>query len=287
MAYLLGRYIIMILTIITYQVYYYNIYSKQQTSKRKLFIIFILQSILIISCFITGIYNSIITNFLFYVVNTFPLLIYIDTVSNKVFVYFVIFTCTAALEILISVVFIFVLKIFNLNVLFPQDLVIIESVLYFIPPIIIFFINIIIVRFIPYFFEKVSLLQLKKNVVALLIIFFLIIINESILFSTTKDNFILSTGFSIIFLLISLWLLNKNIDDFLKKQEQNIFYKNIISVQQKSLKSINQIFKNIRKRNHDYNNHLIIINELLKTDNSKALLYIEEVLKEYYGDLNK
>ena len=85
---------------------------------------------------------------------------------------------------------------------------------------------------------------------------------------------------------MNLSLLSININNFIikyKKYTDLKYYQRTINEQSDSFKNINTSFKKIRKQNHDFNNHLIIIKELFKNDEKEVIKYIEEILENYKG----
>ena len=285
MLYLWGRFLIFAITAVICQRYYYKIYSRtQKISLMKLFILYCVQTVLLLLCFIAGIYNSAITNFVLYFVNMLPLFLYKDQLKNKILIYFIIFACLAGTELFISAFYIFLTSLFYSSAVFPQDLAIIESITFFIPPLLIFFMNLLISKYLPLFLDKIYMMKLSKNILLLLITFFIIVFNSSCLFSIPAQIFGYFTIVYILLLLLSLFLIFINLKDIINKYKKNLInrhYQKMFATQKDHLKNIDVNFKETRKNNHDFINHLIIINALLDKNDKKAVNYIDELIKTF------
>ncbi len=285
MLYLWGRFMIFIITAGICQRYYYKIYSRtQKINIIKLSVLFCFQTVMLLLCFIAGIYNSAITNFILYFVNMLPLFLYKDKLKNKILIYFIIFSCLAGTELFISAFYIFLTSLFYSSAVFPQDLAIVESLTFFIPPLLIFLMNLLISKYIPLFLDKIYMMKLGKNIFLLLITFFIIVFNSSCLFSIPAQIFGYFTVVYILLFLLSLFLIFININDIInkyKKSKLNRYYQKMFDTQKNHLKNIDTNFKETRKKNHDFYNHMIIINDLLKSQDIQITNYIEELLIKY------
>lgn len=283
--FLIGRYIVFLISMISSEIFYYKYYSDwQKPPMMKLSIMFVIQSIMILCCYVAGIYNSSVPNFMMYFANTLPLFLYNDKLKNKILLYSVVFAILSAVEILISGAFIFLLSISGHNTIFPQELAVSKSLLFFVPPILIFFINLYFANHIYIIMGRFRTSKLAKDIFIMLFSFAIIIFNESILFSSDKSNFILFTIVSLLLLLFCLFLLNKSIEDFIikyKKNKMNRYYNYIVNEQYEKMESIGNLFKKIRMKNHDFLNHMVIIERLMiNEDYDKLVRYLKKLIEK-------
>ncbi len=284
MLYTVGMFLNFSLTNIVFEIYYYNIYKNKQTiNKIKLIGIFFLKLSLLLLAFIVADYDSILINLTLYVTNIFPLLfIYNDTLKNKILNYLIINYYFAIIEMLISALFVIILLMFGFKIYFPKELSQMHSSLFFVPIPFIFFTNFYVANHLENILKYAH--SNKKNSFLLLLTFFLLVLNISIIFSSTKNNFLFFSIIYIILLLIILCLLNICINNFIISYKKNIHNKYLLEIsnkQKEQLQSIDENFKKIRKRNHDFTNHLIIIFQLFKNNDLTVINYLDNLLHNH------
>lgn len=268
-----------------WEYFYYHIYVGTQTlHKMHLRIVFVLQLILFSFCFVLGIYNSFLLNFVFYIINAFPLLIYNDLLKNKIYYYFIAFVSFTVVELIGSFLFMIISAIFHFGVMFPQELTQMESTLFFIPMIIMLPLDFLVAYFMPKIIRRTHSLKMEKNILLILISIFILTMSLSTIYTATKENFLIVSIIFFGLFLVNLFFLNTNIHDFMDKYKNNLhneYYQHIINEQKENLKSIDENYQRMRKRNHDFSNHIVIIDQLLKNDDVKVLEYITNVLDKY------
>lgn len=285
MFYSIGMFLNFSLSTIIFEIYYYHIYKKKQLiNKMKLMKIIIIKLLVLLLSFIIVDYSSTLIQFTLYIINIFSLLfLYNDTLKNKILNYLIVFTCTAVSELLISGLYIIILELFGLKINFPKDLALIKSLLFFVPIPFITLINFFIAHHITNILKFIYLSK-KQPSFLLLMSCFILMINMSIIYSSKKNNFMYFSIIYFFLFLITLYLINKYIDNFINAHYKNLdnkYFLEIVDKQKKQLLNINNDFKKIRKRNHDFINHIIIINQLLENNDKKVTKYIKTIIKKY------
>ena len=264
------------------QRYYYKIYSiKQRVSIKKIFFVYLCQTILLSLCFIFGIYNSALTSFVMYIANSLPLFIYRDTWKNKLLIYFVVFACLTVSELVVSIFYVIISTVMDISIVFPQDQAIAESFLYFVQFIPLFMINYLISGHLPYFLDQITILDMRKSIFLIGLTAFFMLFNMNCLYSTPIDIFGYVTVAYVFIFVLTLYIFYMNLKEIFNRYIENIEHKNqkiMFEKQRDSLKDIDNNFKNIRKRNHDFENHMIVINNLINQNDVEVIQYLENLL---------
>lgn len=265
--------------------FYVKFYGKEKMISYKYInykILFLIQALLaIFICYFKYNFSSLAT-FLFFSSSLIPLFFFKDTFKNK-------FKCFALVIILlmISEMFISVFFIFFLNLFIDPYLMIMDDAFNAYPWIAIIYS--ICTCIIDHLLLSVALYlktKVKKTYKLVFICFSPILlsgINFNILFTSTKSTFmILSIVYWIIAIVIII-VIYFNVKLYLKEKENNILnkqYEQTIKLQTEEMKSIDDYYKQIRKENHDFQNHCLIISELLKIDQEKAKEYLKSLLHD-------
>lgn len=211
----------------------------------------------------------------------FPLFLCEDTLRNKICIFLIIYGFLIISEISGSIVLMIVVSVLNIKIIFPQELVFSHSILAFILVSIMIIIDYIIVFNIRWIFRFINILKLSKNLFMFLINGIILNIDITLLNYADTNNFIVISILFLIILMINIILISTNISDFAfkyRKYSNLRYYNSIIYKQKKSLKAIDNTFREIRKRNHNFNNHMSIINYLMQYDIKKAKQYIEMLI---------
>ena len=288
MLYILLRYLSFIFIIIICNMFYYNIYSKKNIYINKMYLIkiILIQVIIIYISFIFNLYNNMTITYILCLVNILPLFLYKDVIKNKIYIFLIMYGLMTINELIGSIILMFIVPILDIKIIFPQELLITKSLLSFIPITIMIVIDFFESLYISNILSYIKSLKLEKNFFMLFSSFIVLNISFTIISYTNTQNFILLSIIYFIILLMNLSLLSININNFIikyKKYTDLKYYQRTINEQSDSFKNINTSFKKIRKQNHDFNNHLIIIKELFKNDEKEVIKYIEEILENYKG----
>lgn len=263
--------------------FYIRFYSKENMKSFKylhyktLFFIQVLLAILI--CYFKYHFSSLAT-FLFFSSSLIPLFFFKDTLKNKITCFSLVIILLMTCELFISVFFIFFLNLF-----LDPTLMIMDDAFNDYPAIAIIYS--ICICFVDYLLLSIALhLKTKvKETYKLIFICFspmlLSGINFNILFMTTKSTFVILSIIYWIIAIITIIVIYFNVKHYFKEKEQNISnkqYEQTINQQTKEMKGIDSYYKQIRKNNHDFQNHCIVILQLLKNNQEEAKEYIKTLL---------
>lgn len=229
-------------------------------------------------------YNDALIIIILCFVNVFPLFLYKDGFKNKIYNYLIIYGIFITNEIIGSIILMFIVSALQLGVLLPQELVASDSLLSFIPVSIMLVIDAIESKYICDFLYFNKKMNMMKNGFLTVISIIILNIQFSMLSLADKSSFILISAVSVFLLLINLYLIYINIDDFIKKYKNFHslkYYRKMLNEQNIILVNIDDHFKETRKNNHDFINHLVIINTLLETNDTKAINYIYDLIKTF------
>ena len=285
MVYVVTRYLLFILAVCIWNFFYFNIYgNKKIMNKLLLALIFLVQLVILTVCCICDIHSKPSMTFILYIINLLPLIAYKDKTSNKLYIYCIILGFCLINEIFATIILMFTVAALQMKFLLPVDMLINHSMLTFIPIFIMFLFDFFEAYHIKIFLKYIKNLDLKKNIILIIISILCFNICFGILCYTTLNRFILDSILFIVFLFINLIILNININNFLIKYNKytNLrYYQKILQEQSKFLESIDEYFKKTRKKNHDFVNHLIIVENLIENEEKKAKLYLDKMLKKY------
>lgn len=230
-------------------------------------------------------YNAILNTFIFYGVLLIVLIPYHDSYKEK-FIYFIsaIFL-GGIIENIIAAVFMVGLSIFTDSQYIFVDTLFKEQPAYFcLYELLVVMGMVLFINYLKSVLKSISIKQLKSIALTCFLPFFLILTILNILFVSKSNSFYMIFIISWIVTLFSMFFVFRGINNYQKKQRESIInreIKEITKLQIDQMKSIDQNYRKIRKRNHDFKNHCLIIKEMFDTNNQEVKQYIESVKKVY------
>ena len=263
---------------------YYCLYQGQNTNY-KMYFGYIIQIVLLILYFFIRPYNQFVSGLLFYLMNIIPLFFYQDTFKSKVCSFFIVLISFSGMELLVSFGFIFICHIFGYNITFLDELYQIRSFIYFVPIVISIMFDCLITFVISQSIKKNSF-KIENNILYLLISIFLLVNSLNFIYVSNLSNFISVSAIYVLLSIINLLLINQNINNFSKKykqNKQNKYFQILMNEQQENLKHIDENFQKIRKRSHDFKNHILIIYQLFETHDDNVKIYIQDYINKNNG----
>lgn len=270
---------------LTIDYFYHHIYNDSQMIKHQfldLKIIFFIQFILSLITAILKHYYAPLASLFYYIATFIPLFCYKDDFKNKIKNYLIVVILCMIVELSLTP-----LMLFLANTIFGYNITVVDDI--FKTHILLSSINLLLVAVNDYFIFKLTLKLRQmidpKNMTKLFLVCFLPVlllgVNINLLYTATKDTFmIFSLIYWSIFLIIVI-LLYKNIKHYKKEKNNNLInqkYEQAIYLQTKEMESIDQYYKNIRKANHDFQNHCIIISTLFKNKDKSVKQYLQSLL---------
>lgn len=253
---------------------YYCLYQRQNTNY-KVYFAYIIQIVLLVLYFFIRPYNHFVSGLLFYLMNTIPLFFYHGNLKNKVCYFFIVLISFSSMELFVSFGFIFICHIFGYNITFLDELYQIRSFIYFVPIVISIIFDCLTTFVISQSIKKNSF-KIENNILYLLISIFLLVNSLNFMYASNLSNFILVSAIYVLLSIINLLLINQNINNFFKKykqNKQNEYLQIIINEQQENLRHIDESYQKIRKRNHDFKNHILIISQLFENHDNNVKKY--------------
>lgn len=265
--------------------YIYHCLYQRQNTNYKVYFAYIIQIVLLVLYFFIRPYNHFVSGLLFYLMNTIPLFFYHGNLKNKVCYFFIVLISFSSMELLVSFGFIFICHIFGYNITFLDELYQIRSFIYFVPIVISIIFDCLTTFVISQSIKKNSF-KIENNILYLLISIFLLVNSLNFMYASNLSNFILVSAIYVLLTIINILLINQNINNFFKKykqNKQNEYLQIIINEQQENLRHIDESYQKIRKRNHDFKNHILIISQLFENHDNNVKKYIQDYINKNNG----
>lgn len=272
--------------ILTANFFYKSLYENHESTNCNKKCIYISQSILVLLASILKQIKPTLTSLLFLTAFLLPLFLYKDNIKNKFFYYLITIITVTVSEILLGTFILLIAnQIFDAKIMVMNEAFIIYPWL----SIIYVFLLLLCIQCVFYLIIKakkyIHFTNIRKLFVLYCLPMFLILINTNIIYSShSKDSFFLN---SIIYWSIFLFLiiiLYRNMHYYIQNREDEISqkrYEQTIKLQVEEMKDIDEYYKQIRKENHDFENHCLIISSLFQENHKSIKKYIYSILDEY------
>lgn len=263
------QFLIFFSLILTVNKFYKTIYENHDLTNCNKKTIYICQAILVLSASILKQMKPSFSSLFFLFAFLLPLFLYKDNMKNKLFYYLITVITTTASEILLGTLLLLIAnQIFHASIMVMDEAFTVYPYL----AIIYVFLLCLCVQGVFYLIIKTKKFIHFTNIRKLFLLYclpiFLILINTNIIYNShsTDTFFIYSIFYWIIFLFLIIILYN-NIHHYIQNRENEILskkYEQTIKLQIEEMKDIDEYYKQIRKDNHDFENHCLIISTLLK-----------------------
>ncbi len=274
--------------ILSLDYFYYAIYKKQYIKyNQSITYILIIQFILCLFLPPTKETNSFLSSFLFYITFLMGLFCYKDYFKNKAIYCITTIAIGSCIEMFISSIVILCLNIIGNYKYTFTDNIFQENPIYFCAYALLMAVfSIILVRYIYNMIKNTSSNQIKK----LLLICFLPLALMVQAFSFLYVSFISGKAFYLMSLIdfliivIVLIVVHLGIKSYLLDQRKNRKLRQdklITEVQIEQMKSIDQYYQEIRRKNHDFKNHSLVILEMFYQNDKNVKKYIKSLSKMY------
>lgn len=260
--YIIMFYLFTYFIFLTIDYFYYHIYDEDQMIDYKFLnhkILYFIQLILSLLTASIKHYYAPLASLLYYIATFIPLLGYQDKLKNKIKNYLIITTLCMISELTLTPIMLLLINtIFGYNVTVIDDIFRMNIFLSSMAFLLVAINNYYIVNI----YLKLRKMIDPKNMTKLFLVCFLPIlllgININLLYTASKDTFtIFSIIYWSIFFIVAI-LLYKNTNHYKKEKDNNLIsqkYEQAIFLQTKEMQDIDQYYKDIRKENHDFQNH--------------------------------
>ncbi len=268
--------------------FYFAVYKEQQI-KYNYSIIYIL-IIQLIMCFLfplTKEINASLSSFLCYITLFLGLLCYKDYLKNKLVYYITAVAIASCLEMFISSIIILCLNMIgNYTYTFTDNIFQKNSAYFCVFAILMAFFSNITVQYIYCMIKNIDSAQIKKLLLICFLPLTLIVVALNVLYVsfTTGQVFYLMSFLNFIIMFIILIVIHLGIKSYLLDQRKNRELKQdklITEVQIEQMKSIDQYYQEIRRKNHDFQNHCLITNAMFNKHDKNVNQYIQSMIRHY------
>ncbi len=229
--------------------------------------------------------NDLISSFFYFLVYILPLFYYKDRMKNKIIYYIFIFAFSVCLEVISAAIIIVLANLLgNSNYVFINTMIKEDALLYLINMILLCVGAHLGVRFIGYLKKDMNSSQFQKIIFIIFLPITLMGISTNILFSSNINTFMIISVISWSIAIVVLIFVNRVIDNYLAeyhKSKENREYQQVVKLQITHMQSIDCYYKNLRKNNHDFQNHCVVISNMINEKNKKTIDYIDSFLKYY------
>ncbi len=264
--------------------YYYSIVYERKKHK---FIIYFIQFIGSFIQMYIKYTNDIIASLIFYVLCFMPLIFFDDNIKDKLIHFISIIAIESCVEILVSSInIIFYNLIQNRNDIFLSDILHNSPIYFYYNSFIVLITMILELTYIKYLSKTLSLKHVKKVLLFCAIPVILLNLVSSLIYITilNKKLFSILSIFSFLLTIFIIVFVFQGLKIYLKEERTDKYnqqLKKIYNLQIIQMKYIDDYYKNIRKRNHDFQNHCAVLSKIFEERSDYAKEYIESMLSYY------
>ncbi len=258
--------------------YFYYLFNSNTICKKRIKLLFVLQLLgVVFYPYLKENYNgiaSLISYFLFFLGS----IIYDISLKDR-FIYFVfLLVINVCGEMMTSSIIIFVLTfILNKDVMFIDELSRTNQFYFFIALLGVVGCVFLFIKYIEKMSKSIDHKQLKQIIKICFLPLVLVFFSFNFIYTASKDTFFIVFIVSLIIVVIAIFIIVKGINKYQMMQRESIKNKaqqEILNMQIEDMKSIDQYYKTIRRKNHDLKNHCLVVLNMLENHDEKVKEYL-------------
>ncbi|WP_296876082.1 hypothetical protein [Thomasclavelia sp.] len=285
MFFYLYQYLMIGIITVLADIIYYAIYKKDNYNhKIDIRLLYFLQAILLIGYVYFKDSNGFVSVCTYNIANLLPIFAYQDTLKNKLCYYLIVVTLFILSELFISFTYVLVVSLLGYNVFFIDDIIGNNASTYYLFVFVLMLSDILLTYIICKLFNKINVAKLSSELLLMNVVILLMINTMNLIYVATKKNFMIMSIIYLFCTIVIIALVYKSVSNLIRKHEENILDKKrlyILNMQMQELKHIDDHYKKIRKRNHDWMNHYLVLSQLFENNDEKIINYVDELIKKY------
>ena len=133
------------------------------------------------------------------------------------------------------------------------------------------------IKYIEKMSKNIDNKQLKQIIKISFLPIVLVFFSFNFIYTASKDTFFIVFVVSLIIVVIAIFIIVKGINKYQMMQKESIKNKaqqEILNMQIEDMKSIDQYYKTIRRKNHDLKNHCLVVLNMLENHDEKVKEYL-------------
>lgn len=264
---------------------YYTIYKKDNYNhKIDIRLLYFLQALVLIGYAWFKDINGFISSGAYNIANLLPIFAYQDTIKNKLCYYLIVLSLFILSELFISFGYILIVSFLGYNVFFVDDVISNNTSIYYLFTLFLMLGDILLTYIVYKLFNKINVTKLCSELLLMNAAILLMINTLNLIYVATKKNFMIMSIIYLFCTIVIIALVYKSVSNLIRKHEENILDKKrlyILNMQMEELKNIDDHYKKIRKRNHDWMNHYLVLSQLFENNDEKVIDYVDELIRKY------
>ena len=146
----------------------------------------------------------------------------------------------------------------------------------------------LVIKYIESISKNVANKQLKQIIKICFLPLVLVFTTLNIIYATDKNTFMIAAIGSWIIVIIASFIIVKGINKYQILQKESIKNKQeILNVQIEDMTTIDQHYRNIRRGNHDFKNHCLVVLNMLKSHDENVKEYLLSMKDSYQSEESK
>ncbi len=180
--------------------------------------------------------------------------------------------------------------VFNINAIFLDAILKTNQIYYLIGLISAVISVFLIIKYIESISKNVANKQLKQIIKICFLPLVLVFTTLNIIYATDKNTFMMAAIGSWIIVIIASFIIVKGIHKYQILQKESIKNKakqEVLNAQIEDMTTIDQYYRNIRRSNHDFKNHCLVVLNMLKNHDESVKEYLLSMKDSYQSEENK
>ena len=148
----------------------------------------------------------------------------------------------------------------------------------------------LVIKYIESISKNVANKQLKQIIKICFLPLVLVFTTLNIIYATDKNTFMMAAIGSWIIVIIASFIIVKGINKYQILQKESIKNKatqEILNLQIEDMTTIDQHYRNIRRGNHDFKNHCLVVLNMLKSHDENVKEYLLSMKDSYQSEESK
>lgn len=271
--------------------YFYYIFFRKNIHKKRFVLIIFIQIL------VTFIYpylksrSALQASGISYIIFFLSSFLYEISLKDRLIYYLFLIAINICGEMIASSCLMFIFSfIFNIDAVFLDEILKINQIYYLIGLFSACLSVSLIIKYIENISKNVMSNQLKQIVKICFLPLVLVFTTLNIIYATDKNNFMMTAIGSWTIVIIASFIIVKGINKYQILQKESIKNKEkqeILNVQIEDMTTIDQHYRNIRRGNHDFKNHCLVVLNMLKNHDENVKEYLLSMKDSYQSEESK
>lgn len=271
--------------------YFYYIFFRKNIHKKRFVLIIFIQIL------VTFIYpylksrSALQASGISYIIFFLSSFLYEISLKDRLIYYLFLIAINICGEMIASSCLMFIFSfIFNIDAVFLDEILKINQIYYLIGLFSACLSVSLIIKYIENISKNVMSNQLKQIVKICFLPLVLVFTTLNIIYATDKNNFMMTAIGSWTIVIIASFIIVKGIHKYQILQKESIKNKakqEVLNVQIEDMETIDQHYRNMRRSNHDFKNHCLVVLNMLKNHDEDVKEYLLSMKDSYQSEENK